>query len=133
VTTALGRDTVASPRPQLWRVTDRAAFQAIRRAGHRTRRGPLTVTWLPPIPGAPAEPPRAAFAIGRSVGGAVVRNRIRRRLRAGMRELQAAGRLPDGSYLLSGGAELAHLPWPALCDALAEAVAAASSAVGDAR
>jgi ribonuclease P protein component len=30
----------------------------------------------------PGDPPRVAFAIGRSVGNAVTRNRLRRRLRA---------------------------------------------------
>jgi ribonuclease P protein component len=134
VTTALGRDTVASARPGLWRVTDRTAFMAIRRAGRRARRGPLTVTWLPPTPGAAVEPPRVAFAIGRAVGGAVVRNRIRRRLRAGLRELQVTHGLPHGSYLLSGGPELARLPWPDLCSVLADAVHAATDRpTGDAR
>jgi ribonuclease P protein component len=50
-----------------------------------------------------ADPPKVAFAIGRSVGTAVRRNRVRRRLRAILREL--AGR-PDaplgaGSYLVT--------------------------------
>ena len=31
--------------------------------------------------GAPGEPPRVAYAIGKTVGGAVERNRVRRRLR----------------------------------------------------
>jgi ribonuclease P protein component len=84
------------------------------------------VSWLPPTPGGPAEPPRVAFGIGRSVGGAVVRNRIRRRLRAGLRELQRTQRLPAGSYLLGGGVELAELPWVDLCSVLAEVVAAAA-------
>jgi ribonuclease P protein component len=118
---------VALPRPQLWRVTDRTTFDAIRRAGQRARRGPLTVTWLPPTPGVAAEPPRVAFALGRSIGGAVVRNRIRRRLRAGLRELQAAHDLPDGAYLLSGSPELARLPWAALCAVLRDAVHAATA------
>lgn len=128
MTTALRRDRLASSRPQLWRVTDRTAFETLRRAGHRARRGPLTVTWLPPSSSGPVEHPRAAFAISRSVGGAVVRNRVRRRLRAGLRELQSTGRLPAGSYLLGGSVELAHLPWADLLSALDGAVAAATRA-----
>ena len=31
--------------------------------------------------GAPGEPPRVAYAVGKTVGGAVERNRVRRRLR----------------------------------------------------
>lgn len=126
MTTALRRDSLASPRPKLWRVTDRSAFQVIRKTGRRARSGPLTVSWLPPTPTQEADPPRAAFAIGRSVGGAVVRNRIRRRLRAALRGLVVEERLPRGSYLLGGDAELASLPWPALQSALADAVTTAT-------
>ncbi len=42
-------------------------------------------------------PPRVAFAIGKQVGPAVVRNKVRRRLRA----IAAAQALPSGAYLLS--------------------------------
>ena len=45
---------------------------------------------------------RVAYAIGRPVGTAVVRNRLRRRLRAVVRELDAAtGGLPPGAYLVT--------------------------------
>ena len=84
------------------------------------RRGPLTVTWLPPE-GDPT-PPRAAFSVGRAAGSAVRRNRVRRRLRAALRELLAEGRLPAGTYLLGGSAELARLPWPELLDLVGSAV-----------
>ena len=117
---------MAAPRPELWRITDRRTFQALRQRGRRARRGPLTVTWLAPDPG-DDRPPRAGFAIGRSVGGAVVRNRIRRRLRAALRELQADGRLPAGTYLLGGRAELAHLPWSELVSLLEDTIAKARS------
>jgi len=43
-------------------------------------------------------PPRVAFAVGRRVGGAVVRNRLRRRLR----ELARRSALPSGVWLVSG-------------------------------
>jgi ribonuclease P protein component len=117
---------VAAPRPELWRITDRRAFQALREQGRRVHRGPLTVTWVAPSAGANT-PPQAGFAVGRSAGGAVLRNRIRRRLRAALRELQAQGRLPAGTYLLGGGAELAELPWPALLELLAAALEEVSS------
>jgi ribonuclease P protein component len=119
--TELQGPPVTSPRPPLWRVTDRRTFQALRRDGRRARRGPLTVTWLAPTPG-DASPTRAAFAVGKGAGGAVVRNRVRRRLRAALRELLAAGRLPAGTYLLGGTAELAHLPWSELVELVATTV-----------
>ncbi len=44
-------------------------------------------------------PPRVAFAIGRPIGNAVTRNRLRRRLRA-LVAAEAAVGLPAGWYLL---------------------------------
>ncbi len=45
---------------------------------------------------------RIAYAIGRRVGPAVVRNRLRRRLRAAAREIDVTtGGLPTGAYLVS--------------------------------
>jgi ribonuclease P protein component len=107
---------VGAARPQLWRITDRASFLALRQRGQRARRGPLTVTWLPPAPGEPVTPPRAGFAVGKATGGAVLRNRVRRRLRAALRQLAEEGRLPAGTYLLGGSAPLATLPWADLVD-----------------
>lgn len=127
MTTAVHGDASTSARPQLWRLTERTAFDELRRDGQRARRGPLSVTWLAPSPDAVPAPPRVAFAIGRAAGGAVVRNRIRRRLRAALRELQVRGRLPGGSYLLSGRGDLATLPWAELVAALDQAVAAVTS------
>lgn len=74
-----------------------------------------------------SNPPRVAFAIGRPVGGAVTRNRIRRRLQAALRELQTAGRLPPGDYLMGGRVEVASLPWTDLVATLDQAVEAACS------
>ena len=44
-------------------------------------------------------PPRVAFAVGRRVGGAVARNRVRRRLRS----LARASTLPAGAWLVGAG------------------------------
>ena len=109
-------------RPRLWRVTDRASFVELRTRGHRARRAPVTVTWL--APQGPPGPPRVALAVGKAAGGAVARNRIRRRLRAAAAELARRDRLPAGTYLLSAGPEAARTPWPDLVAALDEAIAA---------
>jgi ribonuclease P protein component len=55
-----------------------------------------------------------AFAVGRRAGGAVVRNRIRRRLRALFEaEVRARG-LPAGWYLVGVSPGLAEPSWPEL-------------------
>lgn len=77
----------------MWRLSDPKDFEALRRSRHRARRGPVSVTWLP---GREAEPPRVAYALGRRIGGAVERNRLRRRLRA----VVAESAPPPGAYLI---------------------------------
>ncbi len=72
-------------------VRGRDSFAALSRHGRRVREGPLTVVHL-----AGPDPSRVAFAVGRRVGPAVQRNRLRRRLRAIWRELEA----PSGDYLI---------------------------------
>lgn len=83
------------------------------------RRGPVTVTWLP---GDPDQPPRVAFAVGRKAGGAVVRNRIRRRLRAITREVEPP--LRSGAYLVGAGAEAASMSYGELKATVCEALGA---------
>ena len=132
----LGTD-VARARPVLWRITDRATFDELRRRGQRARQGPLTVTFLAPTlastpssaPDGADEPPRVAFAIGKAAAGAVVRNRIRRRLRAALRGLRSEGALPTGAYLVAvgaAGASVATMPWSELRSLLRHTVTEAS-------
>jgi len=81
------------------RLRRRDDFQALRRDGWTVRRGSLRVVYRP-AGGSPAGV-RVAFAIGREVGTAVVRNRTRRRLRSVMTELALSGcGLPAGDYLI---------------------------------
>lgn len=88
----------------IWRLSEPAAFGRLQAARHRTRSGPLWVAWSAPVD--PSAPPRVAYAIGRRVGGAVVRNRLRRRLRM----IVAEAAPPPGDYLIGvapAGADLA--------------------------
>ena len=103
----------------VWRIRDRATFVALARSRRRVRRGPITVTWAP---GDPAEPPRVAYAVGRRVGGAAVRNRVRRRLRAIVGDLRPP--LGPGAWLIGAAPEVATLSYDELKTTVAEALAA---------
>ena len=72
-------------------VRGRDSFAALSRQGRRVREGPLTVIHRPA-----ESAPRVAFAVGRKVGPAVVRNRLRRRLRGLWQETSP----PGGDYLI---------------------------------
>lgn len=84
-------------------VRDRRTFVALRARGIRVRRGPLALTFL----AEEGAGTRVAYAITKRVGGAVERNRLRRRLRAVFAELAATapGTVPDGVLLISAGSE----------------------------
>jgi ribonuclease P protein component len=64
-----------------------------------------------------------AFAIGRKVGGAVVRNRVRRQLRTLLREVVPV--LEPGAWLVGAGAGAVGLSYEQLGRTLTEAIAKA--------
>src|SRR5262245_2291381 len=86
------------------RLRRREDFSAAVRAGRRAGRGALVVHLvIGEVPDQPARtgeatPSRAGFVIPKAVGSAVVRNRVRRRLRHLVRERLAG--LPPGSTLV---------------------------------
>lgn len=88
------------------RVGDRASFVALRTHGVRIRRGPLSLSFLDDG----GTGTRLAFAIPRRTGGAVVRNRIRRRLRAIMVDLEREqpDLVPRGTILIGAGPDAAR-------------------------
>jgi ribonuclease P protein component len=117
----------------IWRIRERAAFERLRVQGVRIR--PLTPSlsvgephrrrslWCSYLPDVTDAPPRVAFAIGRKVGPAVVRNRLRRQIRAVLIELQQgqAGQaghglpvLPGGSYLFGAHPSITELSFAQL-------------------
>ncbi len=50
-------------------------------------------------------PPRVAYVVGRRVGSAVERNRVRRRLRAIVRDIAADPGLAPGAYLIGASSD----------------------------
>lgn len=88
------------PRPTLGligRIRERHAFVRLGREGTRIRRSALWCSWCPD-PDSTAT--FVAFAINRAYGPAVTRNRLRRRLRAILRELDRSDPLPPGLLLI---------------------------------
>jgi ribonuclease P protein component len=74
------------------------------------------VSWLPAVT---PNPPVLAFAISKKVGSAVVRNRLRRRLKeAARRDLD----LPSGIYLVRAAPAAAALNFAALSQHLGQAI-----------
>lgn len=84
----------------------------------------MTVTFL--ADGAEL-PPRVAYAVGKRVGSAVVRNRVRRRLRAAVTQRHQGAPLPSGAYLVGAGSDAARCSWTDLDDHLNRAMDAATS------
>jgi ribonuclease P protein component len=95
-------------------VRGRDSFAALSRRGRRVREGPLTVVHL-----AGPDAPRVAFSVGRRVGPAVTRNRLRRRLRALWRGLE----VPAGDYLIVAAPPAAALSYAELGGFLQAAMA----------
>lgn len=81
----------------------------------------MTVTYLADASAAP----RVSFAVGRRVGGAVVRNRCRRRVRAVLAELAARPETPlrPGAYLFGLGPGVVGLSPDELCHTVERALA----------
>lgn len=102
------------------RISDRATFEALRRRGRRARQGPVTVTFVALEEGSH---PTVAYAVGRRVGPAVVRNRVRRRLRAAVGTV--AG-LKPGAYLVGADPEAVGLPYEDLRTNVTTAMTTAS-------
>ena len=68
--------------------------------------------------------PRVAYTVGKRTGGAVVRNRLRRRLRAAVRD--TASELAAGAYLVTAGRGASELSFEELKVQVKEAMTAAA-------
>jgi ribonuclease P protein component len=82
------------------RLRRRSDFAATIRGGRRAARGALVVHLDEPTPaqGERSAPPRAGFVVSKAVGGAVQRNRVKRRLRHLVRA--RIDNLPTGAMLV---------------------------------
>jgi ribonuclease P protein component len=119
--TAVGVTTGSAPSPgrtvTIGPVRSRRTHEALRRSSSRGRSGPLTVAFVGDSSWSGAE---VAYAINRRVGIAVVRNRLRRRLKAIMAEM--APSLPTGAYVVRTGPEGPSLGFEELKVAMSQAL-----------
>lgn len=104
----------------IWRIRDRATFELLATTPRR-RRGPVS---LAVVPVGPSDPPRVAYAVGRRVGSAVVRNRVRRRLRASIARHRSTLR-PGAAYLVGAAPAAATVPFAELDSAVGTLLSAA--------
>jgi ribonuclease P protein component len=104
--------------PILQQLTKRAQFLFVR-AGFRASRGGVLVE-------ARRREPAGAIGVGftasKKVGGAVVRNRAKRRLREAARRLLPEHGLAGVDYVLVARQQTPSAPWPALLDDLGNAL-----------
>ncbi|MGB1506918.1 MAG: ribonuclease P protein component [Acidimicrobiales bacterium] len=84
------------------RLSGRPTFAELHARGTRTGRGPVRLVSCVDF----SQRVRIGYAIPRSVGSAVVRNRLRRRLRAVLAELDNEADLPGGNHLVRVSAPL---------------------------
>jgi ribonuclease P protein component len=99
-------------------ITDRTTFERLKTSGRRVRFGSVSVVFLDDE----AERVRVAYAIGKRFGGAVGRNRLRRRFRAAMRTVESETTLKPGAYLIIPGQRTPELAYEELVETLTEAV-----------
>lgn len=104
------------------RVRSHRTFEALRKTSRRGRSGPISVSFIEQPSWSRAE---MAFAIHRRVGTAVVRNRVRRRVRAVTGEL--APSLPIGAYVVHIGPGGPGLTFDELKVAMSRAMERATS------
>jgi len=103
------------PQRLIGRIQSRSAFRRVALEGQRHRSGPLSCTMVldATLPG-----PLVGYALGRHVGSAVARNRLRRQLRELVKSHES--RLGPGYYVISAGPKAAGQSSSALAGSLAQ-------------
>lgn len=92
-------------------------FQRVRRVG-KSVANPLLVLVQAPNPSGQS---RFGFSVGKKLGGAVARNKLKRRLREQLRQYVQAGRLRAGvDVVIIARAPASEADYPSLCRALDE-------------
>lgn len=88
-------------------------------------RSPLRISYVSAVEGTGVEGPIYAFALRRSFGSAVERNRSRRRIRAAIRTVESnwsstARLVPPGGYLVRPDRRTLEMPFGSMVECLEE-------------
>jgi ribonuclease P protein component len=100
------------------RLTQRAQFQRVSKG---SRSGAKFLSLQTAVRSDDSSEPRIGLTITRKVGGAVERNRIRRRLRAALKLAPETDRRSENDYVVVARREALTASFPALCADLAKA------------
>jgi len=110
--------------PRLRRLENRSDFLKAARARKAATPGLVLQARTRDAGETPDDPdPRIGFTASKKVGGSVVRNRARRRLRAAVNDVLAAIAKPDHDYVLIARAETVRRSYDDLLADLRQAVA----------
>jgi ribonuclease P protein component len=104
-------------------VSSKRTFAALGSSGRKGASGPLRIRFLADPDGAGTV--QVAYAISKRTGNAVVRNRIRRRLRAAVDVV--AGEMAPGAYLVFPARGAATAPFKELIESLRLSIQAAGA------
>ena len=103
---------------RVWRLRPRGEFERVRQTGRAWPHRLFVVIVLPRTEGLP-RPPRIGITAGKRLGIAVVRNRLKRRLREAVREVYP-NLSWDVDVIIMARAPLAEAALPAVARALQE-------------
>lgn len=79
-------------------------FRRVLRDGARSRQGGIVIVGSP----GPQGPPRLGLVVSKQCGGAVIRNRIKRRLRHAAKDLHLQ---PGNDYVIIASGQVAEAPY----------------------
>ena len=99
------------------RIHERTIFRRLRREGSTVRVGPL---WCSVLVDSTLTRPYVAYALGRATGPAVVRNRLRRQLRAVVAGAHRDALVSPGWYLVGADAAAVSLSFSELTERVPE-------------
>lgn len=93
---------MANTQPDISRIKKRRDFVAAAAKGHKVVASTLVLQGNPPAGETSSDSIRVGFTVTKKVGNAVVRNRIRRRLREAARQLVPQNGLAGWDYVVIG-------------------------------